>query len=131
MSIRIPLLLSFLLAGTVLLAPAQAQTLTAADIIAKHFEAIGGKPALAKIKSRIAVGTVQREHEPAAKMAIMSELPNHVSAIFVFEKYDLQMSYDGKEPIVRPMAPRMFGPFISRYQQMLASGLMFNSISLY
>ena len=111
--------------------PLHAQTLTATDIIAKHFEAIGGKPALAKIKSRVAIGTVQKEHEPAAKMAIVSELPNHVSAIFVFEKYDLQMSYDGKESIVRPVVPKMYSPFTSKYQQMLASGLMFNSISLY
>jgi len=83
------------------------------------------------LKSRIAIGTVQKEHEPAAKMAIMSEMPNRVSAVYVFEKYDLQLSFDGKTSTVRPFPPRMFGPFVEKYQQMLASGLMFNSISLY
>jgi hypothetical protein len=119
-----------LIAG-VLPVSGQAQNLTAADIIAKHLEAAGGKAALAKLKSRVAIGTVQKEHEPAAKMAIMSEMPNRVAAMFVFEKYDLQMSYDGKDSVVRPTPARMFAPFISKYQQMLGSGLMFNSISLY
>ena len=131
MNSRFRLLLSLVFVVTILSASAQAQNLTVADIVAKHFEAIGGRAALAKLKSRVAAGTVQMENEPAANMAIMSEMPNRVSAVFVFEKYDLHMSFDGKESIVRPIPPRMFGPFVNKYQQMLASGLMFNSISLY
>ena len=117
----LPLLLPILLG--VLTPSVTAQNLTAADILAKHIEAVG--------KSRVSIGTVQKENEPAAKMAIVSEVPNRVSAIYVFEKYDFQMSYDGKNSIVRPLALRMYNSFISKYQQMLASGLMFNSISLY
>jgi len=108
-----------------------AQDLTAADILAKHIQAVGGKEALSKFKSRVAIGTVTKENEVPARMAIMSEAPNRVAAVYVFEQYDLQMSYDGKSSTVRPFPPRMFGPFVDKYQQMLASGLMFNSISLY
>jgi hypothetical protein len=105
--------------------------LTAADIIDKHLAAVGGKEALSKFKSRVAIGTVTKDNEPAARMAIVSESPNRVSAIYVFKNYDLQFTYDGKGASIRPVPPRMFGPFVDKYQQMLSSGLMFNSISLY
>jgi len=109
------------------------QSLTAAEIINKHLEAVGGKQALAKLKSRVAIGTVRKENEPEVRMAIVSESPNRVSAVYVFERFDWQMTYDGKKPFVRggPMLPRDFTPIQDKYNEMLSSGLMFNSISLY
>src|SRR5712664_1717798 len=110
-------------------APDDKQSLTAAEIINKHLEAVGGKQALAKLKSRVAIGTVAKENEPEVKMAIVSESPNRVSAVYVFERFDWQMTYDGKKPFVRggPMLPRDFTPIQDKYNEMLASGLMFNS----
>ncbi|MBA2704079.1 MAG: hypothetical protein H0U60_09520, partial [Blastocatellia bacterium] len=75
--------------------------------------------------------TVKREQDPEAQMAIVSESPNRVSAIFVFSKYDWQLTYDGAKSFMRPLMPREFSPIQDKYQEMLASGLMFNSISLY
>ena len=107
------------------------QAPTAAEIINKHLAAVGGKEALAKLKSRIAIGTVKKENDPGIKMAIMSEAPNRVSAVYVFGKYDWQLSYDGSNAIIRPVFPRALSPIQDKYGEMLASGLMFNSISLY
>jgi len=64
-------------------------------------------------------------------MAIMSESPNRVSAVFVFTKYDWQLTYNGSRSFIRPLLPRDFSPIQDKYQEVLASGLMFNSISLY
>src|SRR6266487_2022070 len=107
------------------------QSLTAAEIVNKHLAAVGGKQALAGFKSRIAIGTVKKEKDSGIKMAIMSESPNRVSAVFVFEKYDWQLTYDGNKAFVRPLFPRALSPIQDKYEEMLASGLMFNSISLY
>lgn len=107
------------------------KSLTAAEIIEKHLAAVGGKEALAKIKSRIAIGTVRKENDAGIKMAIMSEAPNRVTAVYVFEKYDWQLTYDGRKAFVRPVFPRTLASVQDKYQEMLASGLMFNSISLY
>jgi hypothetical protein len=107
------------------------QSLTASEIISKHLEAVGGKEALSKFKSRVAMGTVKKENETAAQMAIMSESPNRVTAMFIFNKFDWQLTYDGTKPFIRPLLPRDFSPIQDKYQEMLASGLMFNSISLY
>lgn len=121
------LLVSFFASGS---AADEKQALTAADIINKHLAAVGGKEALAKFKSRIAIGTVKKESDPEAKLAIVSEGTNRVAAIYVFDKYDWQLSYDGKTAIVRPLFPRQLSPIQDKYQEMLSSGLMFNSISL-
>lgn len=107
------------------------QTLTAAEIINKHLAAVGGKEALAKFKSRVAVGTIKKESDPEVKMAIVSEAPNRVSAIYVFESFDWHLTYDGKKSIVRPQFGKTLSAFQDKMQEMLASGLMFNSISLY
>jgi hypothetical protein len=107
------------------------QALTADEIISKHLEAAGGKEALSKFQSRIAVGTVKKENEPEAQMAIVSESPNRVSAVFVFNKYDWQLTYDGTKSFIRPLLPRDLSPIQDKYQEVLSSGLMFNSISLY
>lgn len=108
------------------------QSLTGAEIISKHLEAVGGKQALAKFKSRVAVGTVKKENEANIRMAIMSESPNRVSAIYVFEGYSWQLTYDGKSSIVKGIRfPTDFSPMHDKFREMLASGLMFNSISLY
>jgi hypothetical protein len=118
---------------TATISSAGQQSLTAAEIIDKHLTAVGGKQALAKLKSRVAIGTVRKENEPEVRMAIVSESPNRVSAVYVFERFDWQMTYDGKKSFVRggPLLPRDFSPIQDKYNEMLASGLMFNSISLY
>jgi len=107
------------------------KSLTAAEIIDKHLAAVGGKDALAKIQSRIAIGTVKKENDTGIKMAIMSEAPNRVTAVYVFERYDWQLTYDGSKAFVRPLFPRALTSVQDKYEEMLSSGLMFNSISLY
>lgn len=105
--------------------------LSAAEIIAKHLEAAGGEEKLSQFKSRIAIGTIKKETEPDAKMAILSESPNRFSAIYLFSNYELRFSYDGSGATLRPQLARAYAKFDSKYREMAASGLMFNSISLY
>jgi hypothetical protein len=107
------------------------QALTATEIINKHMAAAGGKEALAKFKSRIAIGTVRKENEPDANMAIMSEAPNRVSAMYVFQNYTWQLTYDGKQTIFRPTITKEASLIEHKYRDMLMTGAMFNSISLY
>lgn len=105
--------------------------LTGSEIIDKHIQAVGGKEALAKIKSRVAIGVAKKDSDAAAPVAIMSEAPNRVSAIYQFEGFNWQLSFDGSKPIFRPTISRSAGVFVHKYEEMLASGTMFNSISLY
>ena len=105
--------------------------LSAAEIIDKHLAAIGGKQAMAKFKSRVAIGTARKDNDSAAPMAIMSEAPNRVSAIYQFEGFNWQLTYDGSKSIVRPILTRANAPVLEKYQEMLATGTMFNDMSLY
>lgn len=107
------------------------ESLTAEQIIEKHITAVGGKDALSKIKTRVAEGTVRKDNENAAKVYIMSELPNRVTAFYAFEKFDWVMIYDGNTSHFRPIIPGAGGIFASKYQEIMTSGFMFNSISLY
>jgi hypothetical protein len=108
----------------------QKQSLTAAEIINQHLSAVGGKVVLMKLKSRVALGTIKKESEAEGELAILSELPNHVSANYRFEKYDWKLRYDGTKAIFLPPLSRKLYVITEKYQEMLASGLMFNSITL-
>ena len=131
-------LLSALIIGASLLSGAtwvaaqndEKQKLTAEEIISKHLTAVGGREALARIKTRVALGTVTKENEPEGTLAIMSE-PTRVSAFYSFRDFDVRMIYDGQNAIVRPVLPRNIAALKEKYHEMLASGLMFNSISLF
>lgn len=105
--------------------------LSAAEIISQHLDAAGGKQKLLQFKSRVAIGTIKKENEPEARMAIMSETPNHVAAAYIFVNFDWRLAYDGSNTVFRPKLPRNYVAIESKYREMLASGLMFNSISLY
>jgi hypothetical protein len=105
--------------------------LSGAEIVNKHLAAVGGKQALAKIKSRVAIGNATKDSDPAAPMAVMSEAPNRVSAIYQFQGFNWQLTYDGAKSIVRPVLGRVNAPVMQKYEEMLATGTMFNSISLY
>ena len=124
------LLLSLLVVPLVNVIGQVDQKLTGDEIISKHLAAVGGREALAKFKTRVAVGTVRMESEPEARFAVMSE-PNKLSVFYGFRDFDLRMVYDGKTAWVRPAMPRQVANLTDKYQQMLASGLMFNSMSLY
>ena len=50
---------------------------------------------------------------------------------YQFEGFNWQLSYDGAKPIFRPTISRSAAVFVHKYEEMLASGTMFNSISLY
>jgi hypothetical protein len=105
--------------------------LKAEEIIAKHIAAIGGKEALAKIKSRVAVAVVKKETDPDARSAIMSEAPQRLSAVMVFPQYDWRLFYDGSKSFFQPGLGKEFSVLEDQYRRMLASGAMFNSISLF
>jgi hypothetical protein len=105
--------------------------LSGAEIISKHLAAVGGKEALAKLKSRIAIGTARKDNDSAAPMAVMSEAPNRVSAIYQFQGFNWQLTYDGSKGFVRPLLTRANAPVMHKYEDMLATGTMFNGVSLY
>lgn len=105
--------------------------LSAAEIISKHLAAVGGKEALMKFKSRIAIGVARKENDAATPMAVVSEAPNRVTAVYQFQDFNWQMTYDGSKPIVRPVLTRANAPILHKYETMLATGTMFNNVSLY
>ncbi len=104
--------------------------LTAEEILNKHFDAAGGRQKLASFKTRIAVGTVRKEAEPDAKMVIASD-PKRVSAVFAFQNITWLLGYNGSSAFIRPQMPREVRLVQAKYSDILASGFMFNSISLY
>jgi len=104
--------------------------LSGAEIISKHIAAVGGKAALAKIRSRVAIGTAKKDSDAAVPVAIMSE-PNRMSAVYQFEGYNWYLIYDGSKSSVRPLLTRAAAPITHKYEEMLASGTLFNDISLY
>jgi hypothetical protein len=105
--------------------------MTGIEIISKHLQAVGSKEALAKIKSRVAIGIAKKDSDAAVPVAFMSEAPNRVSAIYQFEGYNWQLTYDGDKTIFRPAISRASSVVMQKYEEMLASGTMFNSMSLY
>ena len=106
--------------------------LSAGEIINKHLAAAGGKEGLAKFKSRVAIGTVQKENSAAVQFAIVSEAPNRVSASFQFEEPAAWLlAYDAGKVVFRPQFGRAAAPIEQKYREMLATGTMFNSVSLY
>lgn len=120
-----------LLISLTIVATAQEQKLTAEQIIEKHIAAIGGREALARLKTRVAIGTVQKEDEPQVQFALMSEAPNRLAAVYVFRDYDLRMIYDGKSPRFAPTLARQYQQLAAKYEEIVSSGLMFNQMSLY
>ena len=124
-------LLSLTFVFTAGVATGQEEKLTGEQIVEKHLEAAGGRAALAKFKNRVALGTIRKENEPEGQMAVMSELPNRLSVFYGFRDYDLHMIFDGSRAFVRPALPREVSNLTDKYQEMLGSGFMFNSISLY
>jgi hypothetical protein len=124
-------LLTLLIVTAVGLAADEKPQMTGVEIINKHIQAAGGKEALTKIKSRVATGIAKKDSDASVPVAIMSEAPNRVSAIYQFEGFNWQLSYDGGKAIFRPTISRASGVVMHKYEEMLATGTMFNSISLY
>jgi len=105
--------------------------MTGVEIINKHLQAVGGKGAINKIKSRVAIGIAKKDSDASVPVAIMSEAPNRVSAIYQFEGFNWQLSFDGAKAVFRPAISRASSVVVQKYEEMLASGTMFNSMSLY
>jgi hypothetical protein len=124
----LPALLLFILTAVV---PAIEEKLSTAEIISRHLSAIGGKEALARIKTRVAAGTVKRESQAEAQMAIMSEAPDRVSAAYVFPETTWRLIYDKGKTAFRPSITREYQVVDDKYKEMMASGFMFNGIALY
>jgi len=123
---------AFLILLTVVVAAtAQEQKLKAEQIIEKHLAAIGGREALAKLKTRVATGMVRKEDEPGVQFALMSEAPNRVSAVYLFRDYDLRLVYDGKSARIAPSFARQYAQLTSKYEEIIGSGALFNQMSLY
>jgi len=131
MNLRVKFLFPAVLLASGSLIIAETPQMTGVEIVNKHLQAVGGKEALAKIKSRVAIGIAKKESDAAVPVAIMSEAPNRVSAIYQFQGFNWQLTYDGAKPLFRPTISRSSSVVITKYEEMLASGTMFNDISLY
>lgn len=107
------------------------QKLSAEEIISKHLEAAGGRQALARIKSRVAVGTFKKDSDAESRMAVMSEGTDRVAAVFIFPSYDWRLINDKGKVTLLPQMPRQAAAIEDKYREMLASGLMFNGIALH
>jgi hypothetical protein len=130
---RIIILPLLFLAAVAAASPArdEKEQLTGVEIINRHIAAVGGKEAIARLKTRVASGTVKKFDEPEAKVSIASEAPNRVSATYNFAKVDWRLAYDGARVVFRPMLPADQTLVQAKYFEMISSGLMFNGISLY
>ena len=104
--------------------------LSGAEIINKHLAAIGGKEALSKFKSRVAIGTAKKDNDFSIPVAIMSD-PKRLSAVYQFQGYNWFLIYDGNKSSVRPILTQAATPIMHKYEEMLATGTMFNDISLF
>lgn len=128
--LSLPLLLLLAAPAGRALAGDDRPSLSAEEIIAKYLAASGGKEAMSKFKSRVAIGTFKKEGDPETQMAIMSEAPDRLAAVYVFPNYDWRLVHAGGKTIIRPQFPRQVAPIEDKYRQMLASGLMYNGIPL-
>ena len=106
------------------------EKLTGAQIVEKHIAAVGGKAALSKFRSRVALGTAKKDNDFAVPVAIMSE-PTRLSAVYQFQGYNWYLIYNGTTPSVRPPFTRAAASIHQKYEEMLATGTLFNDISLY
>jgi hypothetical protein len=104
--------------------------MSAEEILKRHLAAIGGKEAATKFKTRVASGTIKKENDPERKFAIASE-PGKIAALFYFQQYDWRLIFDGTRPHTRPEFNREYGMINNKYQEAIASGLMFNDLSLF
>jgi hypothetical protein len=131
LTVCLTLLLLFALLKGNALAVDDKPTLSGEEIVNKYLTAAGGKQALTKFKSRVAIGTFNKEGEPEARMAIMSEAPDRVAAVYVLRDFDWRLIYAAGSVIIRPQFPRQVSVIEDKYREMLSSGLMFNGISLH
>ena len=106
------------------------QELSGLEIVNKHIEALGGKKVLSKFQSRVAIGTARKDNDPAVPVAIMSE-KDRLSAVYQFEGYNWYLIFDGSKSSVRPILAKAAAPIMHKYEDMLASGTLFNDISLF
>jgi hypothetical protein len=118
----------------VFITPAAAQQpakLTGAEIIDKHLSAVGGKEAIGRIKTRVALGTARKDNDAAVNVAILSQAPNRVTGLYQFEGYNWQLTYDGSKSIFKPVFAKATAPVMQKYMDILATGTMFNDVSVY
>src|SRR2546427_12471476 len=92
--------MAYIFAGSI--ASGQDQKLTGDQIINKHLEAVGGKEAMARFKTRVALGTGRKENEPEGRLAGMSGATGGRSLFFGLCGYELRLGYDGTCAFIRP-----------------------------